>query len=154
MSVVPPRILGTKRVCAAPGFGYSLWAPKARALQTCPAKTFAPWVVRAHAVGQESLSSSLPALGNTVTFLLALPCPLLVPMLGCSGIRCPLAFHMCPLPAIACPCFLFFCACSRKPLATTLAPTSPQIFPWEHRQKLLFLEKPYVHIYMCVCVFN
>lgn len=44
------------------------------------------------------------------------------------------------------------CACSRKSLATTLAPPSPQIFPWEHRQRLLFLEKPYVHIYMCVSV--
>lgn len=43
-------------------------------------------------------------------------------------------------------------SCSRKSLVTTLSPPSPQSFPWEHRQRLLFLAKPYIHGYTCVCV--
>lgn len=39
-----------------------------------------------------------------------------------------------------------------KSLATTLSPPSPQIFPWEHRQRLLFLAQPYIHRYTCVSV--
>lgn len=79
---------------------------KAGALQTCPAKTFARWVVRAHVAGQESLSSSLPALGDAdVTVPPALLSSLLGGILGCSGIRRPSARQMCPLPAVACPCF-------------------------------------------------
>lgn len=57
----------------------------------------------------------------------------------------------CGLSPLSCHCS---CACSRKILATTPAPPSPQIFPWEHRQRLLFLEKPYIYICvsLCVCV--
>lgn len=50
------------------------------------------------------------------------------------------------------PFFPSSCTRPRKHPATTLAPPSPQIFPWEHRQRVLFLEKPYTYIYVCVCV--
>lgn len=78
-------------------------APKAGDLQACPTKTFAPQV---HVTVQGSLSSSLLAPGDTdVTFPPALLSSLLRGILGCSEIRCPLAFQMSPLPAVACPCF-------------------------------------------------
>lgn len=121
------------------------WAPRDGDFLTCSAKPFVPRC-QAHAAGQES---PLPALGDTD----AAPCS--VP--SAQGLlRDQMSFGLSDVSPTCCASSLPSCpcssSCSRKSLVTTLSPPSPQTFPWEHRQRLLFLAKPYIHRYTCVCV--